>query len=341
MYDNMRRLHPRGAANRGICVDAEGAMLGPDCVLVRRSPGGFYTIDRDDASVLQKGLLDRDQDRDWLFRQCQRIADALNKGEIALAQIYGLYIPIGDLDDRQLQRIARAGVAETGFNPDEPRIPKGNPHGGEWSTEGGGAAAVPSESLLADTGADDSPDIAGNNDTGNSALPLLNTTLAVSTPPADPGGGGGRSGNEGVRADLADATLIADFSGGFHDVVVDTWIDVFQKNGIPAVKTLGIRLVGPSDSVIGYPDIIANVPGLGLAVIEVKTGGDPPLTPNQAGYLPILQLGGHIYSTDPRIAQLGLAPGAPFPPLQVIILYAPGPNKPYEVLRLPPPRFEH
>jgi len=34
----MRRLHPRGRESRGVAVDADGAMLGPDCVLVRRTP---------------------------------------------------------------------------------------------------------------------------------------------------------------------------------------------------------------------------------------------------------------------------------------------------------------
>jgi hypothetical protein len=34
---DMRRLHLRGAANRGICVDVEGAMLGPHCVLVNQA----------------------------------------------------------------------------------------------------------------------------------------------------------------------------------------------------------------------------------------------------------------------------------------------------------------
>lgn len=32
----LRRLHPRGRASRGIAVDADGAMLGRDCVPVRR-----------------------------------------------------------------------------------------------------------------------------------------------------------------------------------------------------------------------------------------------------------------------------------------------------------------
>jgi len=138
MLENMRRLHPRGAANRGICVDAEGAMLGPEQVLVRHTLEGYRVIDRDDAFALQKSLLGAERDRDWLFQQCRRIAEALNRDELALAQIYGLHIPIGDLDDRQLKRIAATRVAKYTFNPDEPRIPKGNPHGGEWTTGGDG-----------------------------------------------------------------------------------------------------------------------------------------------------------------------------------------------------------
>ncbi|HZK91188.1 MAG TPA: hypothetical protein VFC56_13665 [Stellaceae bacterium] len=62
-------------------------MLGPDYVLVRRTPRGFQPIDRDDALQAQKCLLDSDRDEDWLFRQCQRIADALDKGEVALAHL--------------------------------------------------------------------------------------------------------------------------------------------------------------------------------------------------------------------------------------------------------------
>jgi hypothetical protein len=140
MFDNIRQLYPRGAASRGICVDADGAMLGPDQVLVRRSSQGYRGIARDDAAVLQKCLLDADRDRDWLFQQCRRIAEALDKGEIALAQIYGLYIPISELDDRQLKRLAYSPFAKVGFDPDEPRVPKGDPHGGEWTTGVGGGA---------------------------------------------------------------------------------------------------------------------------------------------------------------------------------------------------------
>lgn len=106
MLPAMRRLYPRGAASRGVCVDADGATLGPD----------------------------------WLYEQGRRIADALNRGEIALAQIYGLRIPIGDIDQRQLKRLAAAAdLRKAGFNPDEPRIPAGRHGGGEWTTDDGSA----------------------------------------------------------------------------------------------------------------------------------------------------------------------------------------------------------
>jgi hypothetical protein len=86
MFHDMRRLHSRGPANRGICVDANGAMLGPACVLVRQTARGFQSIERVEAAVLQKCALGPDHDEDWLFRQSQRIADALSDGEVALAK---------------------------------------------------------------------------------------------------------------------------------------------------------------------------------------------------------------------------------------------------------------
>ena len=112
-------------------------MLGPDCVLVHRtSRDGYRALDRNNASTLQKYLLGDTGDDDWLLRQCQRIAVALNDGELALAQIYGLRIPIGQLDDSHLRSLTT--YTKAGFNPDEPRVPKGDPRGGEWATDGNG-----------------------------------------------------------------------------------------------------------------------------------------------------------------------------------------------------------
>lgn len=130
MIRDMRRLYPRGAANRGVCVDAEGAALGADYALVSRISGAYRPIGRSDAAALQKCFFDDDRDADWLFRQCQCIADALNEGELALAQIQGLHVTVGALDARTLRR---NGLVKDNLNPDEPRLPKGDRHGGEWT----------------------------------------------------------------------------------------------------------------------------------------------------------------------------------------------------------------
>ena len=142
-------------------------MLGPVCVLVRRTSRGFRGIERDHAEALQKCALVEGRDRDLLFCQSQRIAEALNKGEIALAQIYGLHIPVADLDDQQLTRISRIGFAR-GYNPDEPRLPKGDPHGGEWTTgEASDTATGDSTDGSANGGGDASDTSQGGGDDGS------------------------------------------------------------------------------------------------------------------------------------------------------------------------------
>ena len=51
-------------------------------------------------------------------------AASLAAGETALAQIYGLHIPIGQLDDDALRRLAAVTqLSKANFNPAEPRIP--------------------------------------------------------------------------------------------------------------------------------------------------------------------------------------------------------------------------
>lgn len=93
----MRRLDARGPASRGIVVDAEGAMLGPSCTLVRRTAAGYRCMRP--AAAIQKAVFGAGaQEPDRLFVLSRGIAKALNDGELALAQIYGLRIPIAGLD---------------------------------------------------------------------------------------------------------------------------------------------------------------------------------------------------------------------------------------------------
>jgi len=61
-----------------------------------------------------------------------------------------LRIPVGDLDAWQLRRTS---LAKADFDPDEPRLPKGDPHGGEWTAGDDAGDAAPSGSPSSDPGA--------------------------------------------------------------------------------------------------------------------------------------------------------------------------------------------
>jgi hypothetical protein len=142
MLHTMRRLYVRGSGNFGIAIDTHGAVLGPDCVLVRRTAQGCRCVAPDEAAVLQNFLFGDDPEPGWLWGQCRRIADALDNHEIALAQILGLAIPIDRLDSEKLQRLtAAAPFLKVDFNPSEPRIPAGRSGGGDWTTGDGGGSS--------------------------------------------------------------------------------------------------------------------------------------------------------------------------------------------------------
>jgi hypothetical protein len=203
MYEVMRRLHPRGTASTGITVDPDGAMLGPDCILVRRTADGYRCISRGEAGALQEFLFGDGMESGWLFGQCRRIAKALDSKEIALAQIFGLRIPLDGLDREWLRRLALAApFIKANFNPDEPRIPAGQPGGGEWTTGMEPSSEAPDTSDPATAEADSD----GTGSTGSG--------------PAD--GTDSSGGNSSVQNDGADAILIpAAYQGHYHDEVVE------------------------------------------------------------------------------------------------------------------------
>jgi hypothetical protein len=247
-------LVPRGGP--GLTCDDAGLALGP-VVLAKKI--------RDVSGVRQYRLLSLDGMEDALRlaygpasdaiteRRCRgivRVSQLLEGGEDALARIYAVLIGFPEIPpDGMIKLAAAASLSKD--NPDwedEPRVPAGNPDGGQWTSEG-----------------DD----------------------------ADPS-----------------AVTEVDFSEGFHDEVVDAWVKAFNDSGTPAVKAVGLRMVGTDGSIIGYPDILLRAPSLPVEAIEVKTGVAPTFTANQVWYLPMLQLGNHLYTNDPRIGKLRIAAGS-------------------------------
>jgi restriction endonuclease fold toxin 5 of polymorphic toxin system len=138
-FATMRQLYPRGAHCQGLAVDAEGVMLGPDCVLVHRLPGGGYRSARPDAIAhLARAVFDDDVRLRRLPIVLSGIVAALDRGDLVKAQLLGLEIPLDRLDAPRLQRLGHAAdLLKDGFDPNQLR----DAHG-QWAREGGAATRV-------------------------------------------------------------------------------------------------------------------------------------------------------------------------------------------------------
>jgi hypothetical protein len=144
MFAEMRRLHERGPGCRGLVVDTDGVMLGPDCVLVRRTARGFEAADSQQLAALTKSVFAEDARLRRLPQVLAGVVTALEAGDLVKAQLLGLALRLGKLDDAQLHRLSRPvdlAKDEASFDPNQPRDERGR-----WTTEGGqavsGAAAA-------------------------------------------------------------------------------------------------------------------------------------------------------------------------------------------------------
>jgi hypothetical protein len=136
----MRRLYERGPRCHGLAVDAEGVMLGPDCVLAQRLPGGGYcSADANALALLALAVFDDDTRLRRLPLVLSGIVAALDRGDLVKAQLLGLEIPIDQLDGSRLERLGRA-MELLKFDQNQPRDEYGR-----WAREGN---AVPKASLL-------------------------------------------------------------------------------------------------------------------------------------------------------------------------------------------------
>jgi hypothetical protein len=86
-FAEMRRLHERGPNARGLVVDAEGVMLGPDWALVKRTSGGYRRINAAALDQLLKGTFGKDHHLRRFSLVLDRITDALAAGDLVNAQL--------------------------------------------------------------------------------------------------------------------------------------------------------------------------------------------------------------------------------------------------------------
>lgn len=134
-----RRLYDRDGNARGLVVDRDGVLLGPDCPLVEKGQGGFRTIDLSLARRLLHDVFAYDEDPRPFVGLCRAIGKALDDGNLLRAQLLGLQMPVGLLESDHLSRLGCfALMAKAGFDPDQPRAANGEWAGSEASPASAG-----------------------------------------------------------------------------------------------------------------------------------------------------------------------------------------------------------
>ncbi len=133
IFTDMRRLYERGRTARGLVVDAEGVVLGPDFVLVRRTSCGYRPCDATHLDLVRKVVFNDDDRLQRLPGILTAIAQALDARDMVRAQLLALEIPVGELNDTRLARLSRVSSAlRKEYDPNQPRNDRG-----QWTGSGG------------------------------------------------------------------------------------------------------------------------------------------------------------------------------------------------------------
>ena len=100
-----RRLGKRGEDYYGLAVDEDGVTLGPEFPLIRKTSRGYEIATVEELSCLREVASLGVRDTQHLTRHLESIAKALNAGDLARAQILGVYFPINRLAPEQVDRL--------------------------------------------------------------------------------------------------------------------------------------------------------------------------------------------------------------------------------------------
>jgi hypothetical protein len=133
------RLAPRGGA--GLSCDKDGVALGPVVlVAAQKTASGKARYRLRSAEELKKtfalaygpkppGTFAR-----W-HEGLNRVAEALDQGQAVLAAISAVQLGLPEIAPERMDKLARSSLTKS-YNPDEPRVPAGDPTGGEWTGDG-------------------------------------------------------------------------------------------------------------------------------------------------------------------------------------------------------------
>jgi hypothetical protein len=115
-----------------------------------------------------------------------------------------------------------------------------------------------------------------------------------------------------------DAVDVA-YQGDYHDQVVAQIAALAKADGAKVITS--VNLVAINGATARADLLIIPPSGEPLILLEVKTGEKPKYTPGQRVVYPMAQIGNHIFSPDPKIRELGFAPGELLPAMSFVTLY--------------------
>ncbi len=116
----------------------------------------------------------------------------------------------------------------------------------------------------------------------------------------------------------------AAYHGDYHNQLVQEYADITRRSGGVAVTSVPLTTVS---GITAVADLVVRPNGAPAPfVIEVKTGANPSFTPNQSYVYALLSVGNHLTSSKQELESLGLTPGAPLPPLRLLVIYTAGPG---------------
>lgn len=133
------RLVTRGGG--GLSCDRDGIALGPVPLISRTSSGtgsARYATRPPVEMARAFGLAYRTMsaaDLEHCLTGLDRIAKAFDRGDRALAVIMAVHLRLPEIDTPGMAKLAAATDLHK-YSPDQPRVPAGNPDGGEWTSVG-------------------------------------------------------------------------------------------------------------------------------------------------------------------------------------------------------------
>jgi hypothetical protein len=123
-----------GGDGRQAYLTTEGAFIGAGVPLLERDAYGRFWPR---ALAVLEALLTKGYgaqvELGWRAARLRHVAEALNKGDLALAGISLVHLELPPLpSDDHAQAMAEADDLLAKYDPDQPRAPKGDANGGQW-----------------------------------------------------------------------------------------------------------------------------------------------------------------------------------------------------------------